>query len=70
MIDKELVVKRSVTPGLGSVNEGWTELRDGAVAGERVVVGRMDTLKAGDRVVLKDEPATRAASTGGTSAGG
>ncbi len=70
VIDKELVVKRSVTPGLGSVNEGWTELRDGAVAGERVVVGRMDTLKAGDRVVLKDEPATRAASTGGTSAGG
>ncbi|MDB5987591.1 MAG: efflux transporter periplasmic adaptor subunit [Nevskia sp.] len=61
VLDKELVAKRMVTPGLGSNTEGWTEIRDGVVAGERIITARMETLKAGDRVVLKDDAASATA---------
>lgn len=63
VLDKALVEKRMVTPGLGSTSEGWTEIRDGVAVGDQVITARMDSLKAGDSIVLKADGAHDSANT-------
>lgn len=70
VLDKALVEKRSVTPGLGSTSEGWTEIRDGVAVGDQVITARMDGLKAGDSVALRDPAANDSANAAVNAAAG
>lgn len=60
-LDGAQIAKRAVTPGLASETEGWTAIREGLQPGERVILARIATLKAGDSVVVRSPPAALAA---------
>jgi hypothetical protein len=47
---------------IGWTNAGWTEIRDGLQAGDRVIVDGYQVLQPGDAIVCDDAGSTPAAS--------
>jgi RND family efflux transporter MFP subunit len=52
VVDKGIVQRRGVTPGLRAPDSGLVEIREGLKPGEQVILPRIDTLKDGAKVTI------------------